>query len=114
MHPDFVKKFGLQIHKIKVGEQKIDSSKLDIIGMVIVFFSIKDEKRGSCFFKEIFLIANISIGVALEMFFLTLNNINIDFASCHLYYRIYIAAKMLLITSQVEMIAKERICSHSF
>ena len=39
--------------------------------MVIATLLVEDKKIGSRFFKEIFLLANISIDITLQMFFLS-------------------------------------------
>ena len=72
MNPDLVKKFGFRVRKTKVDTQKIDGSKLDTFDIVIAFFSMKDKEKRSHFFEEIFLLANISMDIALDMTFFTL------------------------------------------
>ena len=42
-------------------------------------FSVSDQADKVRFFKEIFLVANISLDVVLDIFFLTLNGANVDF-----------------------------------
>lgn len=65
--------------------QKINSLKLDSFRIVIVFFYIKDKKQIFYFFEEIFLLTRISINETLEILFLILSNIKIDFASYYFY-----------------------------
>lgn len=59
--------------------QKIDDSKLETFGMVIALFQVDNKDEKSCFFEEIFLLAEISIDVAFRMFFLTLSNVQVNF-----------------------------------
>ena len=53
--------------------------------MVIASFSIKDKEEKSRFFEETFLLADISIDIALGIPFFTLSNVEIDFVNCHIY-----------------------------
>lgn len=47
--------------------------------MVIAAFLIIDQVKKVKFFEKSFLIANISLDVVFKIFFLTLNDTNIDF-----------------------------------
>ena len=53
--------------------------------MVITLFSIEDKEKRSCFFEEAFLLADISMDIALEISFLTINNVEIIFIGCHIH-----------------------------
>ena len=75
MNPNFAKKLGFQVCKTKVGAKKIDGSKWDTFGMVIVSYSIEDKERRSYSFEEIFLLTDISMDIAPSISFFTLNNI---------------------------------------
>ena len=101
MNLDFAKKFGLRIRKTKIGAQKIDGSKLDTFVIVIALFSIKNIEKKSRVFKELFLLADISMDIVLSIFFIILNNVKIDSVSCHIYYKMYTIAKVLLTTKQI-------------
>lgn len=61
--------------------QKIDSFKLNSISIVIALFLIKDKDKKFHIFDKIFLLANLNIDIILEMFFLILNNIKVNFVS---------------------------------
>ena len=52
---------------------------LDNYKIVVAAFIIMDEANQVKFFKETFLMTNISPEVVLEMLFFTLNNANVDF-----------------------------------
>lgn len=65
--------------KNHVGAQKNYSIILEIFGMVVFTFSILDKNGRERFFKESFLLADIKLDIVLGMFFLTINNININF-----------------------------------
>ena len=107
MNHNFAKKLELRVCETKVDAQKINSSKLDTFDKVITFFSIEDKKRSSYFFEEKFLLADISIYIALNMPFLILSNIKTDFVDCHIYWRLYTIAKVLLIIRQVKLVGKK-------
>lgn len=47
---------------------------METFEIVIVVFWVDDKGGKICFFEKIFLLANISINMALEMLFLTLSN----------------------------------------
>ena len=47
--------------------------------MVVVVFSMVDKANRIRFFKETFLVANVSPKVAFGMLFLTINGVNVNF-----------------------------------
>ena len=53
--------------------------------MVIAFLSIENKERKFEFFEKIFLLADISIDITLNIPLFTLSNIEIDFVDCHIY-----------------------------
>ena len=59
------------------------------------------------FFKEIFLVANISPKVVFEMSFLTLSDADIDFLDRELRWRIYTIEKTLPTIEPVELVEKK-------
>ena len=59
--------------------QKIDNIILDTYRIVVVAFSMTDKVNQVKFFKEIFLVANISLELVFRMLFLTLSNADVDF-----------------------------------
>lgn len=63
----------------EVKAQKIDSSTLDTLGIKIISFWIDDKVERFQFFEKTFFLANISIDLALRIFFLTLTNAEINF-----------------------------------
>ena len=79
VHPAFAKELGLPIKLTDVGVQKIDGTTLDTYKIVVAVFSMKNKAHWIKFFKEIFLVANVSLKVVLGMLFLTLNSANVDF-----------------------------------
>ena len=80
IHLSFVKQLGLPIRPSNIEAQKIDGTTLDIHGMVVAAFSMVDKANRVRFFKETFLVANVSPEVVLGMFFLTLSNADVDFS----------------------------------
>lgn len=71
---------GLFIWETNIAAQKIDGLTLVTYEIVIAQVSIQDKLQTIRFFKETFLVANISIEVILGMLFLLFNNVNIRFA----------------------------------
>ena len=63
----------------------INGLKLNNFGIVIASISIEDKERSPCFYKQIFLFANISIDIALKMSCCILSNIEINFARRYMY-----------------------------
>lgn len=51
-----------------VGAPKIDDTMLDIYGMVVPTFSVTNNANQVKFFKENFLVTNVSLKVVLEYF----------------------------------------------
>lgn len=72
MHPNLAQKLGLQVKKTHVDTRKIDKSYLDTFGMVIARFSAKNQLRWICFFKKIFLLAQIILDIILKILILIL------------------------------------------
>lgn len=85
MNLNFAKKLDFLVYKTKVDAQKIDKSKLDIFGIVLASFSINNKEERTDFFKKTFLLTDISIDIALKMFFFTLNNVEIDFVCYYIH-----------------------------
>ena len=79
IHPVFIEKLGLVVRTINIGAQKIDGTTLETYEMVVVAFSVTDQADRIRFFEEIFLVANVSQDVVLEIAFLTLSGADVDF-----------------------------------
>ena len=75
----FAKELSLPIRLTDVRVQKIDSITLDTYGKEVVAFSMKEKANWVRFFKEIFLMANVSPEIVFEMPFLTLSETDVDF-----------------------------------
>lgn len=70
--------FAMRLTNISI--QKINNSLLKIYGMVIIRFFIQDKfGRKNQFFDNLFLLANTSLKIVLEMLIFFFNNINIKF-----------------------------------
>lgn len=104
MQPAYAKKLDLNIRKTNMEAQKIDNTTLKIFEKVIAAFSIHNKARKVCFFEETFLLADISIDVALRIFFFILSNANIYFTNQELYWRTYSMLKALPTTCRIELI----------
>ena len=96
MNPDFAEKLDLQVYKTIVDVQKIDGTKLDTFGIVIVLFFVEDKEEWFQFFERSFLLADISMNIALERFFLSFSNIEINFIGRYIYFKTYTVARVLL------------------
>ena len=108
VHPAFVKELGLPIRPTDVRTQKIDSTTLETYRMVVAAFSMEDKANQVRFFKETFLVANVSPELVFGMSFLTLSGADIDFLGCELRWRIYITEKVLPTTRRVELMGNKK------
>ena len=108
MTPPYAKQLGFQVQKTDVTAQKIDSLLLWTFEIVIAGFQVKDKLGRIQFFKQLFLLAETSIEVVLEMLFLTLSNANIQLAKKELTWRSYTAAEALSTIKRVELINKKK------
>ena len=79
IHLTFAKKLGLLIKSTDVGAQKIDNTTLDIFEIIVAAFSVTDKANQVRFFKETFLVANVSPKVVIRIPFLTSSSVNVDF-----------------------------------
>lgn len=77
MTPIFVAKLSLVVQKTDVDAQKIDGLLLVTYGMILADFLVQKKLGKIWFFKETFLLVDISIKVVLEMFFLTFSDANV-------------------------------------
>lgn len=73
------KKLNLSIQPTNIKAQKIDNIILNTYKIVVIAFSVTDKVNSIKFFKQIFLIDNVSLEIVFEMLFFILNNANIDF-----------------------------------
>ena len=79
IHPAFARRLGLVVQTTNVGAPKIDDTTFEIYRMVLIAFLVTDQANKVRFFKETFLVANVSPDVVLGMLFFTLTGANIDF-----------------------------------
>ena len=75
--------------------------------MVLASFQVEDKLCRARFSQKTFLIADISAGVVLDMLFLTLSNINIQFVEKDLTWRFYTIAEPLPTTKWIQFINKK-------
>lgn len=75
----FAKEIWLYIKLIDVLAQKINSNMLNTYEIIVIIFVVTDKANWIIFFKETFLVANVSFEVVLEILFLTLSNTKVDF-----------------------------------
>ena len=81
---------------------------LDTFGIVVAAFSVTDKAHQVRFFKETFLIANISPEVVLEMPFFTLNGADVNFLGRELRWRTYTTKEALATTKHIELVNKKK------
>ena len=75
----FAKKLGFFIRRINIGVQKIDGTMLDTYKIVVAALLVTNKANEIRFFKETFLVANVSLEVVFGMPFLILNSANVNF-----------------------------------
>ena len=107
VYPVFAKKLGFFIRLTDVRMQKIDGTILNIYGIVVAAFLVKEKANQIRFFEETFLVANISLKVVLGIPFLTLSGVNVDFLGCKLQWRTYTTKEALPTTRHVELGGKK-------
>ena len=95
---------GFKVQKIDVDAQKIDGFLLETYGMVIAIFQVFNKLHCSWLFQKTLLLANIIMKMVLDMFFLTLSNVNTYLAKKKLTWKTYITNKALSTNCQVEFI----------
>ena len=104
MSPAYAKRLGLKTWKTNVGVQKIDGSVLEIFGIVIANFQVKEKSGRPRFFQKIFLVASTKFEVVLKMLFLKISNANVAFSKGTLTQKSYTTNKALLTTKQVQLV----------
>ena len=107
MYPSFAKQLGLPIQLTDVGAQKIDSTALDIHGIVVAAFSVEDKANRVGFFEKTLLVANVSPEVVLGMLFFTLSGADVDFSGQELRWRTYTTEEVLPTTRRIELVGKK-------
>lgn len=108
MTPTDAKKLDFTVCKIDVGAQKIDEITLATYSIAIASFLLQDKHERDCFFEKIFLLANTSMDVVLEMPFFALSNADVQFTNNDLKQRSYIVQDTLLIKKRVEIINQNK------
>lgn len=79
MNQAFALKVGFKMCTTNIGAQKIDNITLETYKMIVFIFFLFNKDRNIRFFKDIFLLTNISLEIFHKMFFFTMNNADIDF-----------------------------------
>ena len=77
MSPAYTLKLDLKVYHTNVGAQKVDGFTLEIFEMVPHSFQVEDKLGKIWFFQKMFLLADISAEIVLDMLFLTLSNANV-------------------------------------
>ena len=70
--------------------------------------SVVDKANRVRFFKETFLVANVSPKVVFGIPFLTLSGVNVDFSGRELRWRTYTTEKALLTTKRIVLVGKKK------
>ena len=107
IHPIFARELGLPIRLIDIGAQKINSTMIDIFGIVVVDFSMTNKANQVKFFEETFPMANVCLKVVFGMLFLALSSADIDFFIQELCWKTYTTKKALSNTRRVELVDKK-------
>lgn len=68
--PNYSDKLGLKVCFTNVEAQKIDDSTLQMFEIVLASFQVEDKLGRDWFLKETFLLADTSVEIMLDMFFL--------------------------------------------
>ena len=87
---------------------------LDTFGMVVVDFLLTDKANQVRFFKETFLVANISPKIVFEILFLTLSSANVDFLDWKLWLRTYTTKKAFSTIKRVKLVVKKKFAAEAF
>ena len=104
MTPAYTAQLSLKVQKINVGTQKINGFSLATYGMVIAAFKVVNKLGCSQFFQKTFLLADISMEVILGMLFLTVSNVDVQFAEKELTWRTYTTKKALPTNRRIKLI----------
>lgn len=76
--------------------------------MVVSIFSMSNKNSKMRFFEKNFLLANVKPDIVLGIFFLTINNANVNFKAQNLQWRSYTTAKVLLTIRKIKLIEKKK------
>lgn len=104
MIPAYMARVYLKVWSTDVEAQKIDNSNLEMFGIILANFQINDKFGWAWFFQKIFLVANTSVEVILDMLFLTLSNADMLFVERELTWRLYILVEAVLTTKWIQII----------
>ena len=107
VHPIFAKKLSLPIRPMDIGAQKINSITLNTYEIVVAAFLVTNKANQIRFFKEIFLMANVSLEVVFGILFFTLNSADVDFLDWKLWWRTYTTKKALPTIRRVKLVDKK-------
>ncbi len=75
--------------------------------MVVSTFSMSDKDGKERFFEESFLLADVKPDIVLEIPFLTMSNIDVEFQAWNLQWRSYTTGDVLSTIKQFELIGKK-------
>lgn len=106
--PAYALKLGLKIYHTNIRVLKINSSIFKIFKIVQASILVEDKLKKARFFQKTFLLADISMEVVLDMFFLILSNANIQFAKKKFTWRFYTIAKVLSTIKRIKLIKKKK------
>ena len=107
VHLAFAKELNISIRPTDMGVQQINGITLETYRMVVAAFSIENKANRIRFFKETFLVVNVSPEVVFRMLFLTLCSADIDFLGRELRWRTYTTKEALQLTRRIELVDKK-------
>ena len=79
IHLASAEKLGFVVQTTNIDAQKIDATIFETYGIIVLVFSVTDQASRVKFFRETFLVANISQDVIFGMLFFTLSSANVNF-----------------------------------
>lgn len=114
IHLIFAQKLGPRIKPINIRTQKIDGIILDIYKMIVVTFLIINQANRVRFFIETFLVVNVSLKIVIRMFFLILNNTNINFLEQELRWKTDNTKKAFSTIKHIKLVEKKKFAAAAF
>ena len=79
MHPAFAERLGFVVQTTNIDTLKINGTTLEIYRIVVAAFLVTDQAHKVKFFKETFLVANVSPDMIFGILFFILSDVDVDF-----------------------------------
>lgn len=101
----YIAKLSIKIKSTNIGVQKANIFIFKIFEIVFNTFQVKNKLGKIQFFQKTILLLNTGVKIIIKILFLTFSYTNILFVEKKLTYRLYISAKALLTTKQMQIIS---------